>query len=414
MQDSDAGSQSAPPKVSGNYKVSHRQTAMHESSIPRKDTGKRKLFELELPCVPEKNLVSTPYVPVSSPPLSEVHKEVVGALASLPSQSSESSSSQRAADSYKQFLTSLARSNSDKAFTIQKEYKNLLDPIAENVNEENDPADELVDYDSSDNSQDSDTPYLTQGQGILALATPSLISERTAVVIPVDGPQPEPDSQEEPLSQVDNPIIDIPGAGNPSSSGGNQQQPAPRMSSRVGARGTHSSRIGSSAMENIEASNIPGTNLNTHNSFALLDDEEILARALEMGVCPTSFSLENVSYLKDLEIARHNMAVVQNSAVNSNDIDSNPILLLGLGEEQNESDRDVEEEAFTPVLSRRKRRNKKSACKIGRSGSQLTSGDVTLGAQSKSSAAQVKARNDHPLCGIIAGTRSRKQNPKYL
>jgi hypothetical protein len=154
--------------------------------------------------------------------------------------------------------------------------------------------------------------------------------------------------------------------------------------------------------------------LNTHNSFALLDDEEILARALEMGVCPTSFSLENVNYLKDLEIARHNMGVVQNSVVNSNDVDSNPILLLGLSEEQSESDRDIEEEAFTPVLSRRKRRNKKSACKIGRSGTQLTSGDVILGAQSTSSAAQVKARNDHPLCGIIAGTRNRKQNPKYL
>jgi hypothetical protein len=108
------------------------------------------------------------------------------------------------------------------------------------------------------------------------------------------------------------------------------------------------------------------------------------------------------------------MAAVQNSDVNSNDVDSNPILLLGLGEEQSESDRDVEEEVFTPVLSRRKRKNKKSACKIGRSGSQLTSGDATLGAQSKSCAAQVKASNDHPLSGIIAGTRRRKQNPKYL
>ncbi|KAK1643266.1 hypothetical protein QYE76_061071 [Lolium multiflorum] len=123
--------------------------------------------------------------------------------------SAASSSSQMAADSYKQFLTSLARSGSDKAFTIQKEYKHLLDPIDENMNEDIGPSDELVDYDSSDNSQTSDTPYLTQGQGILALAAPSLRDERTAVVIPVDGSQPELDSQEEPLSQVDNPTIDV-------------------------------------------------------------------------------------------------------------------------------------------------------------------------------------------------------------
>jgi hypothetical protein len=205
LQNSDAGSQSAPPKVSGTHTGSHRQSSMQASQVPMKDTGKRKLFERDLTCYSDE--IPSSCVTANPSSLTDVHKKVAGALASLPSQSSESSSSQRAADSYKQFLTSLARSNSDKAFTIQKEYKNLLDPIAENVNEENDPADELVDYDSSDNSQESDTPYLTQGQGILALAAPSLRTERTVVVIPVDGSQPEPDSQEDPLSQVDDPLL---------------------------------------------------------------------------------------------------------------------------------------------------------------------------------------------------------------
>jgi hypothetical protein len=82
------------------------------------------------------------------------------------------------------------------------------------------------------------------------------------------------------------------------------------MSSRIESMGIHNTRIGARAMGNTEASNIPGTNLNAHNSFALLDDEEILNRALEMGVSPASFSLENISYLRDLEIARHNMAAV--------------------------------------------------------------------------------------------------------
>jgi hypothetical protein len=366
---------------------------------------------MELPCNSEENLISPSCVPDIPSSLSGVHKEVVDALASLPSHSGEGSSSQKAADSYKQFLTSLARSGSDKAFTIQKEYKGLLDPIVENVNEENGPSDELVDYDSTDNSQNSDTPYLTQGQGILALAAPSLRSERTVVVIPVDGSQPEPDSQEDPLSQVDNSPIDNenPGGGNSLNAGGDQQQPAPRMSSRIESMGIHNTRIGARAMGNTEASNIPGTNLNAHNSFALLDDEEILNRDLEMGVSPASFSLEKISYLKDLEIAIHNIVAMQNSYVSTNGDDSNQVLLMGLGDDQSESDRDVEEDDFTPVLSRRKKKAKKSACKVGRSGPQSKSSDATLGAQSKSCAAQVKANNDHPSSGIVAGTRRKKK-----
>jgi hypothetical protein len=250
LQDSDAGFQSAPPKVSGTYTSSHRQSSLHTSPLARnKDSGKRKLFEMELPCAPD--------IPTTLP---EVHKEVVEALASLPSHSGVSSPSKKAADSYKQFLNSLARSNSDKAFTIQKEYKGLLDPIVENKNEDNDPSDEMVDYGSSDNSQDSDGPFLTQGQGILALAAPSLRDERTAVVIPVDGPQADPDTQEDPLSQVDNPPIDNESSGGdiPPTSGGRQQQQAPRMSSRIEATGAHNSRIDVRAMENTEARNIPG------------------------------------------------------------------------------------------------------------------------------------------------------------
>jgi hypothetical protein len=83
-----------------------------------KDTGKRKLFERDLTCYSDEIPSSCATANPSS--LTDVHRKVVGALASLPSQSGESSSSQKAADSYKQFLTSLARSGSDKAFTIQK------------------------------------------------------------------------------------------------------------------------------------------------------------------------------------------------------------------------------------------------------------------------------------------------------
>jgi hypothetical protein len=323
----------------------------------------------------------------------------------------EGSSIQKEDESYRQFVNSLARSKTDKAFTIQKEYISLLDLIAENTKERSGHSDELVDYDSSENSQASDVPFLTQGQGILALVVPMV--ERTD-----ESSQPDPDTQEDPLSQVDNPSIDIesPGGDNIHNAGAGEGMlhQVPRMSSMIDSMGVHNARIEARAMENTSARNIPGTNLNTHNSFALLDDEDILNRALEMGVNPDSLNLEKINYLKDLEIARHTIVLAQNSSAAVNNVDTQQILLLGLGSDQSSSDREMDEDDFTPVVSRRKRRSKKSACKLGWSGSQSKSGDAIVGAQSKSCAAQVKASNNHPLSGIAAGSRRRKQNPKYL
>jgi hypothetical protein len=71
--------------------------------------------------------------------------------------------------------------------------------------------------------------------------------------------------------------------------------------------------------------------------------------------------------------------------------------LLGFGEDHDD------EEDFTSVVSRRSGQTKKSACQI------------SLGRTlSKSGVASAKALNDPPLCGIVARSRRRKQNPKYL
>jgi hypothetical protein len=126
----------------------------------------------------------------------------------------------------------------------------------------------------------------------------------------------------------------------------------------------------------------------------LLDDDDILSRALEMGVNSASLSLEKINYLKDLEIARHAIVSMQNSAVDSNIVDNQQVLLLGFGSDQSGSDREVDEDDFTPVVSRKKKRSKKSACKIGRSGSQSKSGDATVGAQAKSCAASVNQERE--------------------
>jgi hypothetical protein len=123
--------------------------------------------------------------------LNEVHKYVVTALASAQPNSEEDFFSQQNDPSFKKFISELASSNSDKFFHLKKQFGHILPPIEENVAENDGMPEEQVDYGSStesgESSQASDMPFINPGQGVLALAAPSLRHEHTAVVIPVDG-----------------------------------------------------------------------------------------------------------------------------------------------------------------------------------------------------------------------------------
>jgi hypothetical protein len=85
------------------------------------------------------------------------------------------------------------------------------------------------------------------------------------------------------------------------------------------------------------------------------------------------------------------------------------ILLLGFSDSVDDGIED-----YTPVVSRRTKKKRKSAEKKSERGTLAKSCVASGGVQSKSSAASVKVSNDHPLCGIVTGTRRRKQNSKYL
>jgi hypothetical protein len=246
-------------------------------------------------------------------------------------------------------------------------------------------------------------PLIEPGSGILALAAPSPRHESHAVVIPVDGSQPEVEcTQEDLVSLVEKSTED---------EGGHQdvcpEAPA-RRSSRMSNQGGTSTKVADKAAAAAKKKDLSGTSLNTSNSFAVLDDDDIIARALEMGVSQFSLPLEKVHYLKDLEIARHSIKEMQGketAVVNESDT----ILLLGFNEELED---DIDD--FTPVVSRRTKKQRKSAEKKKGRGTPTKSGVASRGALAKSSAASVKVHNDHPLCGIVTGTRNRKKNSKYL
>jgi hypothetical protein len=227
------------------------------------------------------------------------------------------------------------------------------------------------------------------------------------VVISVDSVHPEIECSQEGL---DSQVIDAMEVDAPADPGDDApQERHPRLSSRIAAQPNAAARIEDRARQIAEARNLSGTNLNSENSFSVLDNDSIYTRALEMGVDPSTFSLENVDCLKDLEIARHQLDRKQQEKSNeSEDSNQQDPLLLGFGEET------TDDEGFTPVLSRKTRKAMRSASKV-RIGGKNDEGSVrSRRAQSKSSAASVKAHNNHPLCDIMAGSRVRKKNPKYL
>jgi hypothetical protein len=112
--------------------------------------------------------------------------------------------------SFRKFLGTQARNGSDKGFMHQKKYQKIMEPIIEEQElpppEQHDREDEnldMVDYGSSgeeDENQDEQEGAFIEG-AILGLAAPSLEHERMAVVIPVDGSQPEVENMQEDMQE---------------------------------------------------------------------------------------------------------------------------------------------------------------------------------------------------------------------
>jgi hypothetical protein len=354
--------------------------------------------------------------PSDSVPLQEVHRDVVNALVQeLPVINSKIPVPDNN-ESFKKFLDTLTKNGSDKVYMHQKTYQKAMEPIIE---DQEMPAPEhqggdddnldMVDYKSSGDEAveqgEEEEGEFVQGV-IMGLVAPSLEHERTAVVIPMDGPQPEleqmQDEMQESLTQEEHMAIN---------SKVQVEQPI-RASSRIAGMPTTTNRTEDGTRLHNQAGSIPGTNLNSVNSFAVLDDEDICARALEMGVVPGSFNLEKINHIKALEVARHNLAEKIIKKVNDKESESDTVgthtLFLGFGEE------DMDYEGYTPFLSKKTKKRMKSACKIQRSLEKNRQKRVEVGAQSGLCAAQEKVINDHPVCGIVTGSRIRRKNPKYL
>jgi len=137
---------------------------------------------------------------------------------------------------------------------------------------------------------------------------------------------------------------------------------------------------------------LSGTNLSLFNSFVVLDDEDIISRALEMGVEHSSLSFEFINSLKDLEIARHKLADMEKGDGNEVVDQREQVEYL---EWRDGEEEDVE---FTPVISRKNKKKRKSVGNVKK-------------CQGKLNAAAVKVNNYHPMSDVVTRTRERKKIP---
>lgn len=101
---------------------------------------------------------------------------------------------------------------------------------------------------------------------------------------------------------------------------------------------------------------LEGTNLNNHNSFAILNNPDIAQIALDMGVNISVDEFDCVDLMKDLEIARHALDNKSSCQSNTDNVvsdvdhakmDRGNLLLEWVNE-------DSEEENFTLVQSKTK------------------------------------------------------------
>ena len=255
--------------------------------------------------------------------------------------------------------------------------------------------------DSFFKGDDSVLPSKNDGASKTSASFVGQLQTEDCVLLHLDGSQPEVELTQEEIGMQDV-------GGNAEGRTVNIEERVTRVSSRLANQNANNITVEDRARQQAAFRDLEGTNLNSSNSFAVLDFDDIHARALEMGVDPTSFTLEKVDIMKYLEIARHNLnkkMVGVEAEANEN---NRQVALLGAGEDS------IDDEGFTPVVSKSSQKKIKAARRLLVDGlSSINCRDVG-GAQVGCSAASVKVNNNHPVSGVVAGSRIRKKKPKVF
>jgi hypothetical protein len=139
-----------------------------------------------------------------------------------------------------------------------------------------------------------------------------------------------------------------------------------RTSSTLNTHPNYNMAVGGRTSRQTSSRPLEGTNLDSYNSISVLENDDIYTRALEMGVDLSSFSLEKIDCLKDLELARDNLEHKKCETLEPESLGPTQVLLLGFGEE-------TDEEGFTLVVLRRTRKQNKSVVNLKKPRRQVNS-----------------------------------------
>jgi hypothetical protein len=184
---------------------------------------------------------------------------------------------------YEEFLRDLLQSRSDKKYTWKQQLERIpganLDPVIES------PIDQSLntgDYSSQEARISSETVEDNVMHSYVVLITdlPSSPANKSPVGIRPSVPAfPTPD------------------------------QPQPVCgSSRIQAEGKAQTHILEKAVQNMKQKDLEGNNSVNSNSFSVLQDDEIMSKALEIGIDVASLTLNTIYQLRDLETTRDNLA----------------------------------------------------------------------------------------------------------
>jgi hypothetical protein len=195
---------------------------------------------------------------------------------------------------YEEFLRQLIASRSDKSYMWKKQLDKLpggnLEPVVESHVDMSVKSDDLSSQDAAISSESSVALQVqSSGVQIIELSpNTSGINLTTARVFVPSIPTPD--------------------------------QPLPvRGSARIQASGMANMPVLERAVQAVKERDMEGnSSISSHNSFSVLHDEVIVSKALEIVIDASSIPLETVHMLKDLELARDNLAKkksAQNSSV---------------------------------------------------------------------------------------------------
>jgi hypothetical protein len=276
---------------------------------------------------------------------------------------------------YEEFLRDLLHSRSDKRYMWKQQLERIpganLDPVIES------PIDQSMDTGD----------FSSQEAGISSDSGNNKVVHSSAVLITEIPSSPANISPSGVRPLV--PAIPTP----------DQPQPV-RGNSRIQAEGKAHTHIMEKAIHNVQQRDLEGNNSINSNSFSALQDDEILSKALEIGIDVSSLPLNTINQLRDLEIARDNLAKKQSMKNNIDKIvEEVPVVVEELEHKGLDLEGDFDD--FTPVVSRRGKKNLRKNSE----GKKANQGVPLSGTKSLS-----RAGNNHPLCDIITGPRLRSQS----